>query len=114
PVAQDLLVDDRGTLRLGGAQPSPYSRLRFSDHAPFLGAEDYLSIGGVRIGDRTVGPVAGNVRIDRNVFAIDQLEAMALDGKITGQCIVDYSGADTLVRFRGDATGLFPGGGEVL
>jgi hypothetical protein len=97
-------------VRLGGATLDAKPRLRFSDHQPFLGRDDYLAVKEVRVGQHSYGPGAGNARLDRNVLALDQLELAALGGRITGQCLVDYSGNDPEIEFRGHVTGVRPSG----
>ncbi len=115
PVKLNFRLDERGTLPLGGARSGAYSRARFVDYQPFLASEDFLSCEELRVGDSTVGPIAANLRVDRNLIALDQLEMSAFGGKLTGQLILDVDmGARQLtdVRFRGDVTGLAPGRGE--
>jgi translocation and assembly module TamB len=51
------------------------------------------------------------VRLDRDLFAIDQLEMLALGGKIAGQRLVELRGRDTEVAFRGKVTGIAPTAG---
>jgi hypothetical protein len=125
PVAQDLLLDDQGGVtRVFGATSSAYSRLRFTDQQPFTAGTPYVSARRVALdlskkgeAGRTIvlGPLAGNVRVDRNLIAIDQLEAELSSGKVTGQVLIDGQGADTQMAFRGALTGLVTEGeGERL
>ena len=115
PVKLQLRLDERGTLPLGGARSSAYSRARFVDYQPFLASEDFISCDELRVGDSTVGPIAANLRVDRNLIALDQLEMTAFGGKLTGQLILDVDMGErqlTDVRFRGDVTGLAPSRGD--
>ncbi|MSP62058.1 MAG: hypothetical protein EXR72_17340 [Myxococcales bacterium] len=108
PMVQDILLGPGGPALLGGASASAYPRLRFNDHQPFLAGERFVTAQRVRVGEFALGPVAANVHIDRNLFALDQLEAEAAGGRVTGQCLVDWRGDDTEVRLRGGVTGLRP------
>jgi hypothetical protein len=115
PVRLNFRLDEAGTIPLGGARPGVYSRERFVDYQPFLSSEDFISCETLTFGGSTVGPLAANLRVDRNVIALDQLELSAFGGKITGQFLVDLDLANrqlTDVQFRGNVTGLAPGKGE--
>jgi hypothetical protein len=59
-----------------------------------------------------MGPLAGNLRIDRNAAWLDHLEGEALGGRLSGQALVEYAGDDTEVRLRASATGIRPREGE--
>ncbi|MCO4763196.1 MAG: hypothetical protein KC502_16885 [Myxococcales bacterium] len=106
PIVELLRVTD-GTVRvLGGATYNALARWRFQDQQPFLSGDPYIGVREIRFGEAVIGPIAGNARLDRNVFRLDQLEARAMGGKLTGQCIVDWQGADSIMLFRGNGTGL--------
>jgi translocation and assembly module TamB len=106
PIVEEVVVGPGGVVQVGQGEHGPFSQLRFPDYRPFAGGADYLSIGEIVVRDQKLGPVAGNARIDRDVIAIDQLEMMALDGKISGQLLAELRGADTRLAFRGKLTGL--------
>jgi hypothetical protein len=111
PIKMGYRLDDAGTVLLGGARLGVYSRERFADYQPFLADEDFMTCATLTVGDSTVGPIAGNLRVDRNLIALDQLEMSAFGGKITGQLILDVdlaARALTDVQFRGNVTGLAP------
>jgi len=115
PIKLSFRLDDKGTLPLGGARAGIYSRERFVDYQPLLNQEDFVTCESMQVGESTLGPLAGNLRIDRNLIALDQLEISAFGGTITGQLILDLDLAQrqlTDVQFRGDVTGLAPGRGE--
>lgn len=122
PVVQDLLVDDQGKVsRLFGAASTAYARLRFTDQQPFLSGNPYVSARELRYDLSkgkdpgraiVIGPLAGNVRVDRNLVAIDQLEAELSRGRVTGQVLVDGQGDATQVSFRGGVTGLVTQGSD--
>ncbi len=106
PIVEEVVVGTGGVVQVGQGEHGPFSQLRFPDYRPFAGGADYLSIGEIAVRDQKLGPVAGNVRVDRDVIAIDQLEMMALDGKISGQVLAELRGVDTRLAFRGKLTGL--------
>lgn len=108
PLVQELVLDASGLRRVGEGDHGLFSQLRFPDYKPFTGGRDYLSIGELTVRGVRLGPAAGNVRIDRDVLALDQLELAALGGKLTGQCVVELRGEDTRLAFRGKATGVRP------
>jgi hypothetical protein len=112
PVVQEILVSAAGAERVGSGQRGLYPQLRFGDHQPFLATSDYFSVAEVKIGERKLGPIAGNMRLDRDVFSVDQLEMTALGGKISGQCLVEVGGKDTSLTFRGKVTGVRPSSGN--
>jgi len=98
---------------IGGGEDNAYARWRFADHQPFLRRDDFLSIASVQHRGLQIGPIAGNAGLDRDVFRLDQIEATLLQGKITGQCIVQALGAaDSRVLLRGNATGLRVAGSD--
>ena len=115
PVTQDLLLDEKGGVTpVFGAVASPWSRLRFADQQPFTAGSPFVTVRRVAsAAGIELGPLAGNVRIDRNLVAIDQLEAdLPRGGKVTGQVLVDWQGDDTRVGFRGAVTGLLTEGSD--
>ena len=118
PVVLDLLVERAPALRvkpLRGAGEGTYPRLRFADHQPFLKGTPFILARHIRVSIRDergakqpidIGRLAGNLRIDRNLIALEQLEAEVDEGRVTGQCLVDLDGDDTAVHFRGAVTGI--------
>jgi translocation and assembly module TamB len=114
PIKTSFRLDDGVVVPLGGARLGVYPRERFGDYQPFLGDVDFVTCESIKAGDSVVGPISANLRFDRNLLALDQLEMSAFGGKITGQLILDLDLAQrqlTDVQFRGDATGLAPGSG---
>src|SRR5262249_28843115 len=116
PLVEEILVGEHGALAVGRAERDRYPQLRFADQQPFLGGADYLTVASIQVGDKKLGPLAANVRLDRDVLALDQLELAALGGTITGQCAVVVAGLDTSLSFRGKVTGVLSsaGAGERL
>jgi hypothetical protein len=116
PIQLKIRLTEHGLALLGGARPGLYSRARFADYQPFLGQENYVTLDSLRLGNQVVGPIAGNLRMDRNLLALDQMEMAAYGGKVTGQLIIDVD-VDSReledVRFRGNVAGLAPSVGGV-
>lgn len=109
PVVQEIVLTALGPQLVGQGERGLFSQLRFPDYRPYAGTADYLVIGELSRNGKSYGPVAGNVRVDRDIVAVDQLELAALGGKITGQCIAQLRGKDTQLAFRGKLTGIQPG-----
>lgn len=92
-----------------------FARVRFQDVQPFLSGDSHLRVDRVRWGDVEFGPVDGSMRVDRNVFAIHKLKVEKDGGLVSGQLLVDYLPGSERISFRGNVTGLRPGGaGEPL
>ncbi len=106
PLVQSFVLSDTGVVRLGGAEVGAYPTLRFADQQPFLQSKHYLSIRSLRYGLHTVGPLEGNLRVDRNVVALEHVELAAFSGKITGLCLVDTNPDSPELLIRGDVTGV--------
>ncbi|MDP6946892.1 MAG: hypothetical protein QF464_22270, partial [Myxococcota bacterium] len=116
PIYQEIsLRAGLGDRTLRNATQSAYSRWHYHEHQAFLGSDHFISIDRVIIDRNPIGPFAANLKIDRNLFHLDQLEFGLLGGKVTGQTLIRYLGKDTELTFRGNATGLRPSqGGDRL
>jgi translocation and assembly module TamB len=110
PVLVELaLLPDGGVRILEGPAKNLYSRTRFLDVHPFLRGQHFLSVDRVWLGmGQPIGPIAGNLRIERDSLALDQLQLGYMDGNISGQLVVDYRNGKPRVLFRGNATGIRP------
>jgi translocation and assembly module TamB len=110
PVLVELALLPGGGVRvLEGPAKNLYSRTRFLDVHPFLRGQHYLSVDKVWLGmGQPIGPIAGNLRIERDSLALDQLQLGYMGGNISGQLVVDYRNGKPRVLFRGNATGLRP------
>ncbi|MHB1843868.1 MAG: hypothetical protein ACYCWW_03410, partial [Deltaproteobacteria bacterium] len=112
PVAVDLSRAGGAIRLLRDAEPNPYSMFRFEDQHPLLRQSSFLSIGSLVTPDVSISPLVGNLRIERNVLALSQLELGVRSGRVTGQCIVDWAGNDTRVQARVRANGVLSSHGE--
>lgn len=113
PVALDLAVTPGGDiLVLGNPAKNLYSRTRFLDVHPFLRDQHFLSVDRITAMGETIGPLAGNLRVERDTLALDQLQIGYRGGNISGQLLVDYRNGSPSMQFRGNITGVRPGGEE--
>ena len=110
PILQDiaLLPDGAGVRLFASASKNLYSRARFADVHPFLNEDNFLAIERVSVMGQDLGPIAGNLRVSRQEFALDQLQVGFRGGSITGQLIVDYNLDNPRVAFKGNVTGIRP------
>lgn len=116
PLVADIALLPDGTVQLlSGPGANLYSRTRFLDVHPFLHDDHYLTVDRVTYAGEKLGPIAGNLRIERDTIALDQLEMGYRGGSVTGQVLVDYQGGKPSMQFRGTVTGIRPrkGGGQL-
>jgi hypothetical protein len=99
PVVEDVQVD-RGKWTILPTAPNNYAQLRFSDQQPFLTGPGALKAERVTVYDLAFEDIAGNLRVTRNQFSIDQVEAKVRSGRIAGQALVDVRGANSSVQLR--------------
>jgi hypothetical protein len=100
PVAEDFVVGKKGVELVGRAADNAYPQMRFADQHPFLSGRSFLSMAMLETPSFVVGPLAGNLRVDRNLVSLDQLEMSARGGRVTGQCALDWRGAASTMRMR--------------
>jgi translocation and assembly module TamB len=112
PIAVNFALAADGVSLLAEAERVVYPRLRFGDHQPFLTGNSFVSLRELRLGNRVLGPLAGNVRIRHQTLALEQFEMVALGGTVAGQCVIELRGADTELQFRGKVTGIRPRGSD--
>ena len=113
PVALDLALTPGGdVVLLGGPGKNLYSRTRFLDVHPFLRDRHFLTVQRITAMGETIGPLAGNLRVERDTVALDQLQLGYRGGNISGQLLVDYQMGSPSVQFRGNITGVRPDSGE--
>jgi translocation and assembly module TamB len=109
PLIEDLaLKPDGGISILTGPPKNIYSRTRFLDTHPFLQGDNFLSVKKLSVAGQTLGPIAGNLRINRDMFALDQLQIGYRGGRISGQVIADYQAGKPRLLFKGNLTGIRP------
>ncbi len=109
PVSEELQILPDGSLTVvQGPGGSPWSRVRFHDLNPYLKG-GWFATDRVTLGRIAAGPLAGNLRLDRTVLALDQMQATWRGGTVTGQLVVERGSDDTRAWFKGDVTGVEPG-----
>ena len=113
PLTADLVADADGMHLLGSTSINAYSELRFADQHPLLSRPSFFSIKRLTTPLISVAPLAGNLRVDNNIVALNQLELGVRGGRVTGQCIVDWrGGADAVVETRVRASDVKSSHGE--
>ena len=106
PIVEDFAID-HGKLRLFQAlKGNAYPQLRFSDRRPFLSGSGALSVEKLAVGDLDITDLMGNIRVARNQLIIEQLDAGVRGGRLAGQCLVDWRGADSVAQLRVRMTGI--------
>jgi hypothetical protein len=113
PLSSDLLYDRKGGLRLLRATPlNAYSELRFSDQSPLLRRQSFITLQRLETPLGALGPLAGNLRVENNLFALNQFEAGVSGGRLTGQCIVDWQKSGSAVHLHLRASRVASSHGE--
>ncbi len=112
PFQEELILLPTGPVIAAGPASNPLARSRFFDVQPFLETEGFVTLRSATARGEQIGPVAANVRLDRSLFAIDQLQAGYAGGQITGQVRADYAGGDPIVDLRLNLTGIRPKRGK--
>ncbi len=113
PILEDVALRPGAAPELLPGPPgNPYARARFADVHPFLRGDHYLALERLRAAGLELGPLAGNLRISWDTFALDQLELSAGGGRVTGQLVAEGLGGKPVLHFKGNATGIRPSGGE--
>ena len=112
PITADVVIGAHGLHVVRATDINAYSELRFADQHPLLSRPSFLSIARVVTPLVTLAPLNGNLRIDGNLVALNQLEVGVRGGRVTGQCIVDVHGEDTKVQLRARASHVASSHGE--
>ncbi len=106
-VVEEFRDSPEGFVLVPNARRNAYTRASFPDTQPYLSGDSFFSIRRLAWADLLdAGPIAGNLRLDRNMVRLDQLQMGVAQGTVTGQLLVDYREGDTNVLFRGAANGL--------
>jgi len=102
----------RGIELIPARRPNPYSTLRFADQHPLFSRRSYLSIRRLVTPDFTLESFAGNVKVDHNLIAIDQMEMSVRGGYLAGQCLLDTDPKALRAKAVLRATGILSSSGE--
>lgn len=105
PIEEAFLLSRDGFRVVVNTERSPFARVR---HLDAITADDeaFVELDAIRVGEVEVGPLTGSLRLDRNVFALDDVRLRHREALITGQVLLDYVPGRESVTFRGNITGL--------
>ena len=106
PFTEDIHVQKKEVTFAELRDANAYPTLRFSDQHPFLSNSGGLTAKSVTVGNLTLTHLAGNLRLQRNLFAIDQLEAETRGGHVTAQCLLALKGMHSTVQLHLRMTGI--------
>ena len=112
PIVEEIALLPDGVVLMPGPETNALARMRFFDVQPFLDEDAFVTARELRVGDEILRPVAGNIRIDRTAFAIDQLQVGYRGGTVTGQVRADYGDGDPRIGVRFNMTGVRPTRGK--
>jgi hypothetical protein len=112
PVYEDLRWTGSGVQLLDNLALNPYAMLRYTDQYPLLSRGGYVSARSITTPMARIAPLAGNLTIRQNVFAMTQLEMGVRNGRVTGQSRLDWRGRDSVLELRVRATGVQSTHGE--
>lgn len=112
PVYEDVQVTSGRLRLLDELKLNPYAMLRFTDQYPLLSRGGYVSARSITTPMVRIAPLAGNLTIRQNVFAMTQFEMGVRGGRVSGQSRLDWRGRDSVLEARVRATGLQSSRGE--
>ncbi|MFL5357772.1 hypothetical protein [Archangium sp.] len=112
PLTENMELTEGRVRLLDDLDVNPYSMLRFADQHPMLSRNGFMSVARITTPYISIAPLAGNLSIDQNVVSMRQLEMGVRDGRITGQCVLDWQGRDSTLEARVRATGVKSSRGE--
>jgi hypothetical protein len=101
-----------GIAFIQGRRLNPYSTLRFADQHPLFSRRSYLSIRRLITPQLTLESFAGNLKVDHNLIAIEQMEMSVRGGHLAGQCLIDTDPKALRANAELRATGILSSGGE--
>ena len=112
PLTENLELR-HGKLRLlRDSDVNLYSMLRFADQHPLLRRSGYVSVASITTPYVSIAPLAGNMSVNQNIFSMSQLEMGVRNGRITGQCVLDWQGMRSTFQADIRATGVQSSHGE--
>jgi hypothetical protein len=112
PITLALEIGSHGVALQRTEKHSPYSMLRFADQHPLLSRSGFLSIERIKTPFLSIAPLVGNLEIDQNVVSLRQFEMGVRNGRITGQCGIDWDGPRSTLELHVRATGVQSSHGE--
>ena len=112
PVVVDVTYGRKGVELVRGEHGNPYATLRFSDQHPLRKSHSFISIAQLTTPFVTVAPFAANLEIEQNIVSLSQLEMGVRGGRITGDGVFDWNGAQSTIQADLRATGVLSSHGE--
>jgi translocation and assembly module TamB len=112
PLTEDVEFTEGRVRLLSDLDVNPYPMLRFADQHPLLLRSGFMSAGSITTPLISIAPLAGNLSIHQNVVSMTQLEMGVRGGRITGQCVLDWQGAQSTLEAHVRATGVQSSRGE--
>jgi hypothetical protein len=112
PVRCDLTVGRDGVQLARTVEVNPYTTLRFADQHPLLSERSFLSMARATTPFFSVAPFAANVEVEQNIFSLSQLEMGLRGGRITGNGLFEYRGANSKLHADIRASGVRSSHGE--
>jgi translocation and assembly module TamB len=112
PLTADVMMDQDGFRFVRDMKVNAYSELRFTDQNPLLHRQSFITVKRVSTPLFTVAPLAGNLRVEHNVLSLSQFETGLRQGRVTGQCIIDWRKSDTQVHLHLRASNVRAATGE--
>jgi translocation and assembly module TamB len=100
PISADLIFDKRGPKLLRDTDAQPYAQLRFADQHPMMARRSYISIKRIATPFLIAGPLGGNLKIEHNIVALNQIEMGVRNGRLTGQAVLDWGGDDSTLQLH--------------
>jgi translocation and assembly module TamB len=101
PITADVVFDKGRPPRLLRQKTiNQYSEMRFADQHPLLRSRSFITLQRLVTPQITLGPLAGNLRIEHNIVSLSQLELGLRGGRITGQCLLEYKDLDSVVQLH--------------
>lgn len=98
PILSDWTLGPEGVEFLRGAQVNPYAAQRFADQHPMLSQRSFLSIAKVTTPFVSVAPFAANLKVERNIVSLSQMELGVHHGTITGNGILEWAGPNSKIE----------------
>jgi hypothetical protein len=107
PMLEEVVLRDGKPTLVLQDEPNLYSVVRFFDQQPFLPSRGFFVCDNLQVAQVSLGALAGNMEVNKNMVTIDQLEAGWHGGKISGQVILDILPSAPRLLFRGRVTGIY-------
>jgi hypothetical protein len=112
PILFSVRITPKGLRIIREEEENPYSTLRFADQHPLLSRTSFIAIKKLQLPQVTIDSLVGNFQIAQNIFSLRQFELGVRGGRVTGQCALDWNGANTTLDMHVRADGVQSSHGE--